>query len=112
MDDEGGFSTLQLVLIFGAAIGVIAGIGWPHPRVMLATPRPAAARAARAADPGSGDALGPAQGNSKSAREREREKARQRKKAAKAARDQRQAQPLAVSAHGPALNRSPAALAR
>ena len=83
VDDEGGLSTLQLVLIFGAAVGVIAGIGWLIMRDARQA-APEAARAARAANPGSG-ASG---GKGKSTREREREKARQRKKA-KAARDQR-----------------------
>lgn len=85
VDDEGGLSTLQLVLIFGTAIGVIAGIGWLIMRDARQA-APAAARASRAAEAASG-APG-SKGKSKSAREREREKARQRKKA-KAARDQR-----------------------
>ena len=53
VEDDGGLSTLQLVLIFGAAIGVVAGIGC----VIMRDARhaaPAAARAARAADPRAG----------------------------------------------------------
>ena len=76
VDDDGGLSTLQLVLIFGAAIGVIALIAW----VIMRDARRAAPAAAKASPAGSP--------RTKSAREREREKARKRSKS-KAAREQR-----------------------
>ena len=71
------------MLIFGAAIGVIALIAWVIMRDARSA-APAAARAQAATDPAT--AGGPK--STKSAREREREKARKRTKA-KAARDQR-----------------------
>jgi len=82
VEEDTGVSTFQLVLIFGAAIGVIALIAWVIMRDARSA-APAAARAQAATDPATG---GPK--NTKSAREREREKARKRAKA-KAARDQR-----------------------
>jgi hypothetical protein len=80
VDDEGGLTTLQLVLIFGGAIGVIVAIGW----VIMRDARRAAPAVGRSrvAQPAGGAP------KAKSAREREREKARKRAKA-KAARDQR-----------------------
>ncbi|HVL30766.1 MAG TPA: hypothetical protein VM299_00910 [Solirubrobacteraceae bacterium] len=74
-DDDGGLSTLQLVLIFGSAMAVLAGIAW----VILRD----AHRAAPVDDrspPGAQKKL--------SARERERQQ-RQRRERAKAARRQR-----------------------
>ena len=82
VEEDAGVSTFQLVLIFGAAIGVIGIIAW----VIMRDARgaaPAAARRQAATEPATG---GPK--SAKSAREREREKARKRNKA-KAARDQR-----------------------
>jgi hypothetical protein len=79
VEDDGGISTLQLVLIFGAAIGVIVGIGW----LIMRDARQAAPVVARAGAQETGG-----KPKSKSAREREREKARKRAKS-KAARDQR-----------------------
>jgi hypothetical protein len=84
VEEETGVSTFQLVLIFGAAIGVIALIAW----VIMRDARGAAPEAVRrqaATDPATG-ATGSK--STKSAREREREKARKRKNA-KAARNQR-----------------------
>ena len=86
VEEETGVTTFQLVLIFGAAIGVIALIAW----VIMRDARSAAPEAARrqaATDPATG-APGKGSKSAKSAREREREKARKRNKA-KAARDQR-----------------------
>lgn len=80
-EEDDGISTLQLVLIFGAAGGVIVGIGW----LIMRDARHAAPKAVRAAAKA---APGGTKPKAKSAREREREKARKRSKA-KAARDQR-----------------------
>jgi hypothetical protein len=78
IEEDQGISSLQLVLIFGAAIAVIALIAWV---IMRDAHRAAPATArGRAAD----QKLAP----KKSAREREREQARKRNKA-KAARNQR-----------------------
>ena len=84
-EQDPGLSTLQLVLIFGAAIGVVAAIGF----VIMRDARRSAPAAARA----SAKAVAAAGGDgkpktTKSARERERERARKRSKA-KAARNQR-----------------------
>ena len=82
-EEDNGISTLQLVLIFGAAIGVIGLIAW----VIMRDARgaaPAAARGHAATEPAGPGGKKP----TKSAREREREKARKRAKA-KHARDQR-----------------------
>ena len=83
IEEDEGISTLQLVLIFGAAIiviGLIAGVIMRDAH--RAAPAPERSRGAAAgAAPGAGPA-------SRSAREREREKARKRNKA-KAARNQR-----------------------
>jgi hypothetical protein len=77
-EEDQGISTLQLVLIFGAAIAVIALIAWVIMRdAHRAAPAP---ERSRTADP----KVVP----KKSAREREREQARKRNKA-KAARNQR-----------------------
>ncbi len=82
-EQDTGLSTLQLVLIFGAAIVVVAFIAWFIMRdARRAAPAAERGRAAAAAAPGAGKA------GAKSAREREREKARKRNKA-KAARNQR-----------------------
>lgn len=84
-EEDTGLTTLQLVLIFGAAIGVVAVIGY----VIMRDARhsaPAAARASAKAAAAAGGGGGTSK--PKSAREREREKARKRSKA-KAARDQR-----------------------
>lgn len=84
-EDTGGLSTFQLVLIFGAAVGIVAAIGLvimrDARRAAPAEPR-ASARAPRATGAGGG---GP---KNAATRERERQKARKRGKA-KAARDQR-----------------------
>lgn len=77
-EDDTGLSTVQLVLIFGAAIAMIAFIAWFIMRD--------AHRAAPAAERGRRDPakVGAGTGGSpkaKSAREREREKARKRSKA-------------------------------
>jgi hypothetical protein len=82
-EEDTGLTTLQLVLIFGAAIGVIGLIGY----VIMRDARHAAPAAARASAKAAAAAGGSAP-KSKSAREREREKARKRNKA-KAARNQR-----------------------
>jgi hypothetical protein len=84
-EEDTGLTTLQLVLIFGAAIGVIGLIGY----VIMRDARrsaPAAARASAKAAAAAGGGTGSSK--SKSARERERERARKRNKA-KAARNQR-----------------------
>lgn len=73
--DDGGLSTLQLVLIFGSAMAILALIAW----VIL--------RDAHRAAPVQDRAL-PAGGRKLSARERERQQ-RQRRDRAKAARRQR-----------------------
>jgi hypothetical protein len=78
VEDTGGISTLQLVLIFGAAIVVIGIIAF----VIVRDAHRAAPAPSRA---GAGD---PKLAPRKSAREREREQARKRNKA-KAARNQR-----------------------
>lgn len=82
-EEDPGLSTLQLVLIFGAAIGVIAVIGY----VIMRDARHSAPAAARASAKAAA-AAGGGTPKTKSAREREREKARKRSKA-KAARNQR-----------------------
>ena len=82
-EDDTGLSTLQLVLIFGGAIAVVAFIAWFIMRdAHRAAPAAARARSGDTAAPGT-----PKTG-AKSAREREREKARKRNKA-RAARNQR-----------------------
>ncbi len=84
-EEDTGLTTLQLVLIFGAAIGVIGLIGY----VIMRDARrsaPAAARASAKAAAAAGGGTGSSK--TKSARERERERARKRNKA-KAARNQR-----------------------
>ena len=80
---DDGLSTLQLVLIFGAAIAVIGAIAF----VIVRDARSAApARGSKSS--GSASGAGASKPRGKSAREREREQAAKRKKA-KAARDQR-----------------------
>jgi hypothetical protein len=74
-DDDGGLSTLQMVLIFGSAMAVLAAIAW----IILRDAHRAAPVAERAA---------PATQAKLSARERERQQ-RQRRERAKAARRQR-----------------------
>jgi hypothetical protein len=74
-EDSGGLSTLQLVLIFGSAMGVLAGIAW----IILRDAHRAAPVAAHPAAPAE---------KKLSARERERQQ-RQRRNKAKAARQQR-----------------------
>jgi hypothetical protein len=74
-DDSGGLSTLQLVLIFGSAMGILAVIAW----VIL--------RDAHRAAPVRERSYAPAE-KKLSARERERQQ-RQRREKAKAARQQR-----------------------
>jgi hypothetical protein len=82
-EESTGLTTLQLVLIFGAAIGIIALIGFVIMRdARHAAPAAQRASAKAAAGAGGGSTAG------KSARERERERARKRSKA-KAARNQR-----------------------
>jgi hypothetical protein len=82
-EEETGLSTLQLVLIFGAAIAVVAFIAW---FIMRDAHRAApASERGRTPEPA---AAGGAGAPRKSAREREREQARKRQKA-KAARNQR-----------------------
>jgi hypothetical protein len=66
---DSGLSTLQLVLIFGSAIGVLAGIAW----VIL--------RDAHAAAPVEDEVPQTAAAKKLSARERERQQAQRRKKA-------------------------------
>jgi hypothetical protein len=79
-----GMTTLQLVLIFGAAIGVIGLIGY----MIMRDANRAAPAAQRASAKAAAAAGGSTSGSGKSARERERERARKRSKA-KAARNQR-----------------------
>jgi hypothetical protein len=74
--DDGGLSTLQLVLIFGSAMAVLAAIAW----IIL--------RDAHRAAPVPERSHGPAEQKKLSARERERQQ-RQRRDKAKAARQQR-----------------------
>ncbi|MEY2516884.1 MAG: hypothetical protein QOJ89_4242 [bacterium] len=82
-DEDTGLSTLQLVLMFGAAIAIVALIAWVIMRdAHRAAPASERGRAPAAAGAGAGGA------SKKIAREREREKARKRNKA-KAARNQR-----------------------
>ncbi|MEY2513422.1 MAG: hypothetical protein QOJ89_780 [bacterium] len=82
-EDDNGLSTLQLVLMFGAAIAIVAVIAWVIMRdAHRAAPTSQRGRAPQPAAAGAGGAA------KKSAREREREKARKRNKA-KAARNQR-----------------------
>jgi hypothetical protein len=81
-EDE-GLTTLQLVLIFGAAVGVVVLIGF----VIMRDAHHAAPAAQKAGAKGAA-AAGGGKGQTKSARERERERARKRNKA-KAARNQR-----------------------
>ncbi len=76
-DDDGGISTLQLVLIFGSAMAVLGGIAW----VILRDAHRAAPVDEHRAHPASGR-------QGMSARERERQQ-RQRRDKAKAARQQR-----------------------
>jgi hypothetical protein len=83
-DDDSGLTTLQLVLIFGAAVGVIGAIGF----VIVRDARQAAPAAQRASAKALAAAGGGGSTKAKSAREREREKARKRNRA-KAARNQR-----------------------
>lgn len=83
-EKDPGLSTLQLVLIFGVAVGVIGVIGFVIMRDAHQA-APAAARASAKAAAAAGVGGSP---RTKSAREREREKARKRNKA-KAARNQR-----------------------
>jgi len=80
-EEDTGISTLQLVLIFGAAIGVVAFIAW----YIMRDARGAAPGSERGRTPKAPETPAAAQ---KSARERERERARKRNKA-KAARNQR-----------------------
>jgi hypothetical protein len=83
IEEDQGISTLQLVLIFGAAIAVIGLIASVIMRdAHRAAPGPERSRTAGATGAAGGTSA------SKSAREREREKARKRNKA-KAARNQR-----------------------
>jgi hypothetical protein len=82
-EKDTGITTLQLVLIFGAAIGVIALIGY-----MIMRDARRAVPAARRASAKEAAAAGVPLPSGKSARERERERARKRNKA-KAARNQR-----------------------
>jgi hypothetical protein len=79
-EKDTGLSTMQLVLMFGGAIAIVAFIAWFIMRD--------ARRVAPAAERGGAGSAGAAGPRSKSAREREREKARKRNKA-KAARNQR-----------------------
>jgi hypothetical protein len=74
-DDDGGLSTLQLVLIFGSAMAVLAGIAW----IILRDAHRAAPVQERPHAPTD---------RKLSARERERQQ-RQRRDKAKAARQQR-----------------------
>jgi hypothetical protein len=85
-DGDDGLSTLQLVLIFGAAIVVIGAIAF----VIVRDARSAAPsrRGGSSSKDGGAAGSGATKGSGKSAREREREQAAKRKKA-KAARDQR-----------------------
>jgi hypothetical protein len=87
VEEDTGVSTFQLVLIFGAAIGVIALIAWVIMRDAR-TAAPAAARHQAATDPAANAPGAKGHKSARTAREREREKARKRKQA-KAARDQR-----------------------
>jgi hypothetical protein len=82
-EEDTGLTTLQLVLIFGAAVGVVGVIGF----VIMRDARHAAPAAQRAGAKAAAAAGGPGARN-KSTREREREHARKRSKA-KAARNQR-----------------------
>ena len=83
-EEDTGLSTVQLVLIFGAAIGVVAAIAF----VIMRDARQSAPAAARASAKAAAAAGGAGAPKGKSARERERERARKRNKT-KAARNQR-----------------------
>lgn len=86
-DEDTGISTLQLVLIFGAAIGVLGVIAWFIVRdAHTAAPVAQRGRSGDAATSGAG--TGGGSKAAKSAREREREKRRKRNRA-KAQRNQR-----------------------
>jgi len=85
-EQDTGLSALQIVLIFGSAIGLIAFIAWfivrdAHSAAPVDERGPSKATAA-------GAPRAPGEPKNKSAREREREQARKRNKA-KAARNQR-----------------------
>ena len=85
-EEDTGLSTLQLVLMFGGAIAVVAAIAWFIMRdAHRAAPVAERGRAGAAAAPAGAGSGSP---KAKSAREREREKARKRAKA-KHVRDQR-----------------------
>jgi hypothetical protein len=85
-DGDDGLSTLQLVLIFGAAIVVIGAIAFVIVRdARRAAPSRRGGSSSKDSAAGGGSG---AKGSGKSAREREREQAAKRKRA-KAARDQR-----------------------
>ena len=84
--EDDGLSTVQLVLMFGGAIAIVAFIAWIIMRdAHRAAPAGERGRSPQPAAAGAGGAAGTAK---KTAREREREKARKRSKA-KAARNQR-----------------------
>ena len=85
LDEDGGFSSLQIALTFGGAIVIVSLIAW----LILRDARGKAAAVARGRTSTSpaGKAVA-ASAAKKSAREREREQARKRAKA-KAARGQR-----------------------
>jgi hypothetical protein len=83
---DDGLSTLQLVLIFGAAIVVIGAIAFVIVRDARGTAR--GGRGGSSSSRGAATGAGASKPSGKSAREREREQAAKRKKA-KAARDQR-----------------------
>ncbi len=86
LDEDTGFSTLQLVLTFGGAAAVVTLIAWFIMRD--ARSKAPAGQRGRTSAAGGGGTPAPVAGPKKSARERERERARKRNKA-KAARDQR-----------------------
>jgi hypothetical protein len=83
-DPDAGLSTLQLVLMFGAAIAIVSGIAW----FIMRDAHKAAPETQRGRGPASSAANATGSPKAKSARERERERARKRNKA-KAARNQR-----------------------
>jgi len=86
LDEDGGFSSLQIALTFGGAIVIVSLIAW----LILRDARGKAApgQRGRTSSSTAGGGAVAASAAKKSAREREREQARKRAKA-KAVRDQR-----------------------
>lgn len=89
-EEDGGLSTLQLVLIFGGAAIAVGLIAWIIVRDARrrAAPKRSGSKSGSGSRPAATLETSPKSSAAKAAREREREKARKRNKA-KAARNQR-----------------------